>query len=87
MPVKKPGFHAGFFFAIYKVIFPTMKQAPSPLPLRHRRLTSNAWKISIPAPQVEGLDNRHSANSPDISNNCKSAKLQAKSPKDDCPFD
>jgi hypothetical protein len=43
--------------------------------------------ISTPAPQVEGLDNRHSANRLTRQYNCKSAKLQAKSPKDDCPFD
>src|SRR5690349_1991477 len=42
--------------------------------------------ISTP-PQVEGLDNRHSTNRQTRQDNCKSAKLQAKSPKDDCPFD
>ncbi|WP_223473839.1 hypothetical protein, partial [Pseudomonas sp. BF-B-27] len=40
-----------------------------------------------PAPQVEGLDNRHSTNRLTRQVNCKSAKQQAKSPKDDCPFD
>jgi hypothetical protein len=44
-------------------------------------------KISTPAPQVEGLDNRHSANRLTRQGNCKSAKLLAKSPGDDCPFD
>jgi len=43
--------------------------------------------ISTPAPQVEGLDNRHSANRLTRQDNHKSAKLQSKSPKDDCPFD
>ncbi|WP_347908738.1 hypothetical protein [Pseudomonas grandcourensis] len=43
--------------------------------------------IYTPAPQVEGLDNRHSANRLTRQDNCKSAKLQAKSPEDDCPFD
>ncbi|MDR6605208.1 hypothetical protein [Pseudomonas synxantha] len=43
--------------------------------------------ISTPAPQVEGLDNRHSANRLTRQDNCKLAKLKAKSLKDDCPFD
>ncbi|MFL8986753.1 hypothetical protein Q8X48_01175 [Pseudomonas sp. QLc11A] len=43
--------------------------------------------ISTLSPKVEGLDNRHSANRLTRQDNCKSAKLQAKSPKDDCPFD
>ncbi|MBV6825180.1 hypothetical protein [Pseudomonas sp. PD9R] len=56
--------------------------APAPQPT-----TINKTGKYLHPPQVEGLDNRHSANRAITSDNSILAKLQAKSLSDECPFD
>ncbi len=67
--------------------FPTMKQANTPLPQRHSGLTSTQRKNSPDPPQVEGQNYRHSTTRTNTQNNSILAKLQAKSPELNCPFD
>ncbi|WP_162556242.1 hypothetical protein [Pseudomonas sp. 31-12] len=56
--------------------------APTP-----QQANINKWKNSPNPPQVEGPNYRHSTNRANTQNNSISAKLLAKNPEVDCPFD